>query len=92
MKILTISDTHGKHVWLSDSGLLPDADIVIHAGDCTPNGQTGDIEEFLRWYGDLDYKKKILIAGNHDWGFETHPKEHEDLCKSYGITYLNDSG
>ena len=32
MKILHLSDTHGKHLELPP---LPDADIVIHSGDFT---------------------------------------------------------
>lgn len=92
MKIVTISDTHGKHWQLTQKGLLPDGDIIIHSGDCTPRGSTADIEEFLRWYSDLDYKHKILIAGNHDWGFEREPEYHAELCETYGVTYLNDSG
>ena len=92
MKIVCISDTHGKHWWLTNNNRLPEGDIIIHSGDCTPRGATKDIEEFLRWYGDLNYEKKILIAGNHDWGFEKEPGYCEELCKSYDIIYLNDSG
>lgn len=89
-KIITISDTHGKHNYFKKK--LPKGDIIIHGGDCTPNGESCDIEEFLRWYGDLDYDMKILIAGNHDWDFENNPQDYQDLFDSYGITYLNDSG
>jgi predicted phosphohydrolase len=88
MKIVTISDTHSQHLRIP----LPAGDIIIHAGDCTPRGEAGDIEEFLRWFGDLDYDEKILIAGNHDWDFERNPHNYQDLFKSYGVTYLNDSG
>lgn len=92
MKIVTISDTHGKHWQLTNKNKLPKGDIIIHSGDCTGRGSTEDIEEFLRWYGDLDYSHKILIAGNHDWGFERDPDYHAELCNNYGVTYLNDSG
>ena len=90
MKIITISDTHGKHNYFSDK--LPEGDIIIHAGDSTPRGSQEDIEEFLRWFGDLEYDMKILIAGNHDWDFERHPDHYQNLFDSYGVTYLNDSG
>ena len=86
--ITTISDTHGQHTKI-DVGT---GDLIIHAGDATPMGKMEDIEEFLRWYGDLDFDKKILIAGNHDWDFEKLPKYCEELCKNYGVTLLNDSG
>lgn len=89
IKIVVISDTHGKHHKL----ILPDGDIIIHCGDSTPSGKHSDIEEFLKWYGDLPYDRKILIAGNHDWGFETEPDKYkQEIMDSYGITYLNDSG
>jgi len=89
IKIVTISDTHGQHHKLD----IPEGDMIIHAGDSTPNGKHDDIEEFLKWYGDLNYGIKILIAGNHDWGFEREPEKYkQEIMDSYGITYLNDSG
>jgi len=86
--ITTISDTHGKH----DKINVGSGDLIIHSGDCTPRGKKEDIEEFVRWYGDLEFEKKILIAGNHDWDFAISPEYCEELCLSYGVTYLNDSG
>lgn len=71
---------------------IPNGDIIIHAGDCTSNGHSTQIEEFLRWYGSLNFKKKIMIAGNHDWCFERGDKKYENMCKKLGITYLQDSG
>lgn len=86
--ITTISDTHGQHTKVD----VGSGDLIIHAGDCTPMGKMEDIETFLRWYGDLDFDKKILVAGNHDWDFEKLPKYCDELCKNYGVTLLNDSG
>lgn len=88
INITTISDTHGKHD-LIDVG---SGDLILHAGDCTPRGSNADIEEFLRWYGDLDFEMIVMIAGNHDFGFERDPKYCEELCKNYGVVLLNDSG
>ncbi len=88
MRIVTISDTHTQH-W---SVKIPDeGDIIIHAGDLSYQGTEDEIETFLKWYSDLDYGIKILVAGNHDWGFEKEPEYFEQMCKDYGITYLNDS-
>ncbi len=92
MKIIAISDTHGKHWWFPNNNRLPEGDIIIHSGDCTSRGSNDDIEEFLRWYGDLNYEYKILVAGNHDWGFEKDASYNAEMCENYGITYLNDSG
>jgi predicted phosphohydrolase len=88
MKIVCISDTHNKHKKLN----VGSGDIIIHAGDATGRGQSGELVPFLEWYSGLDFTYKILIAGNHDWGFEREPKKYEKLCEELGILYLNDSG
>lgn len=88
MKFVAISDTHNQHSKLE----LPEADVIIHAGDCTGTGTTKQIKEFCEWYGSLDYKYKILVAGNHDWGFEENPRKHRAICEENNIIYLQDSG
>ncbi len=88
MKIITISDTHGQHDQLS----LPKGDMIIHAGDVSSRGHKSEVDRFLRWYSQLDYKYKIFIAGNHDFYFENTPKQViEDLIPD-NLIYLNDSG
>jgi len=87
MKIVCISDTHNRHKEI-DCGK---GDIIIHAGDATGRGQSGEIEPFLKWYGSLDFVHKVMIAGNHDWGFEREPERFEKMCEKYGVIYLNDS-
>lgn len=86
--ITTISDTHGQH----DKIYVGSGDLVIHSGDCTPQGSTSDIEEFLKWYGDLEFDYKILVPGNHDWDFEKLPDSCKEMCENYGVILLNDSG
>lgn len=88
INITAISDTHGQHNKID----VGSGDLIVHAGDCTPKGAMSDIEEFLRWYGDLDFEKKILVPGNHDFSFEQTPEECKQLCENYGVTLLNDSG
>jgi Icc-related predicted phosphoesterase len=52
-----------------------------------------EIEEFCKWYSKLSYSYKILIAGNHDYGFQTKPREVKEILDRYpNITYLQDSG
>ena len=63
MKILHISDTHGKHQILKD---LPNADVIVHTGDITEDGTEEEVKDFIEWFGQLPYKHKIFIAGNHD--------------------------
>lgn len=64
MKILHISDTHGKHRQLKG---LPEADVIIHTGDFTEDGTEEEVKDFVEWFGGLPYKHKIFIAGNHDF-------------------------
>lgn len=63
MKILHISDTHGRHGRLTR---LPDADILVHSGDFTSAGSEDEALDFLEWFCDLQYPHKIFICGNHD--------------------------
>lgn len=72
MRIVCISDTHGFHRKLE----VPDADLLIHAGDFMVHGRTVDeIDDFNDWMGGLPHKQKIVIAGNHDLFFELNPQE-----------------
>jgi len=87
IKIAAFSDIHGQHSKIQ----IPEADIVICAGDCTNMGKECEVEDFCVWYGDLPHKHKILIAGNHDWLFEEDPVLAKKLCSDNGIIYLNDT-
>ncbi len=91
INITTISDTHGKHDLVHGKN-VGSGDLILHSGDCTPRGSREDIEEFLRWYGDLDFEMKVLIPGNHDFDFERNPELCAELAANYGVTLLNDSG
>jgi Icc-related predicted phosphoesterase len=92
-KITFISDTHNKHKHLTSKAMgniLGSGDILVHAGDCTSLGSKNEITQFLEWFSDTDFKHKIFIAGNHDFGFE----ERTDIDQEYkdkGVTYLFDN-
>jgi Icc-related predicted phosphoesterase len=69
--------------------------MIIHAGDMTSRGYKNEILPFLDWYNELNFKHKILIAGNHDFYFEQKGAEDDIvdmLANRPNITYLNDSG
>lgn len=68
-------------------------DMIIHAGDISSTGTRFEIEMFLNWFSKLNYKHKILIAGNHDFFFEEAPEYAiESLLNEYPeVTYLNDT-
>jgi Icc-related predicted phosphoesterase len=97
MKIVCISDTHSKHNQISSEYIDNkdgSIDMIIHAGDVSNRGYENEIINFLYWYNELNYKHKILIAGNHDFYFEkTNPETIKKLFSEFpNITYLNDSG
>jgi len=93
MKITFISDTHNKHNHLTSNAynnILGSGDVLVHAGDCTSMGKSHEITNFLNWFSMTDFKHKIFIAGNHDFGFEMHTDIAEEF-KEKGITYLFDT-
>ena len=63
MKILHLSDTHGRHHQIKN---LPEADVIIHSGDISHNGDENEVLDFLNWYIELPYRHKIFVTGNHD--------------------------
>ena len=87
MKIATISDTHNRHKEI----IVPEADIVLHAGDISGRGRHSEIMSFMDWYGKLNCKHKVMIAGNHDWGFEQNPEEYKKMAADNGIILLEDT-
>lgn len=87
MRIVAISDTHGKHSQFD----IPDGEVVIHAGDCMNSGRDiRELESFAKWFLDLPHKRKCLVAGNHDWIFQTNQTKALSLLP--GVSYLLDSG
>jgi hypothetical protein len=61
IKIVCISDTHNHRP------VLPQGDMLIHAGDLTINGTLAELEEQIAWLNSLPgFAAKIVIAGNHD--------------------------
>ncbi|WKZ59211.1 MAG: metallophosphatase domain-containing protein [Cyclobacteriaceae bacterium] len=86
MKIVCISDTHGRHHDVQ----LPSGDMLIHAGDVSAGGTESQIKDFLRWFSEQEFKYKIFIAGNHDFLFERDPETAKRLIPK-NIIYLQES-
>lgn len=89
-RLTFISDTHNKHEKLN--GFLPGGDILIHAGDLTGRGYITEIENFMKWYDNINnYDTKVFIAGNHDFGFQDDNQKLRGLLTGYKtIDYLED--
>lgn len=89
MRIVAISDTHGKHGCLRP---LPEGDILVHAGDVSRGGTKAQIIEFLDWFAAQSHPYKLFVAGNHDFFFEQASLKEVSALIPTGITYLHDSG
>jgi len=71
MIIDCISDLHGYFPFLLGG------DLLIIAGDLTAYDKIEEYQEFIKWLAHQEYKKKVVIAGNHD-----HKLEDFKLAKS----------
>jgi Icc-related predicted phosphoesterase len=67
-RFVCFSDTHGKHDAIAKSD-LPEADVLLHAGDFTNTGEQEQVESFSKWLDAYPAKHKVVIAGNHDITF-----------------------
>ena len=92
MTVCCISDLHSQlPEWRHPSG-----DVVIFAGDFTgPRSyhlQVPATEQFLKWFADLPFAHKLLVAGNHDGVPCLQPALFKDMLAAYpSVTYLEDS-
>lgn len=87
MKVVCISDTHGRHKKLN----IPECDLLIHAGDLTPKGEIPMLESALNWLSKQPAKHIVFIAGNHDRCFQDNPnhvKNHIIDKLPFHMTYL----
>jgi Icc-related predicted phosphoesterase len=91
MKIIVVSDTHGKHKNLDSSKL--ECDTFIHAGDITTQGELSTLLDFSFWLKDIPANNKIVIFGNHEIGFQNGPKRQKaiEMIKETGAYYLENN-
>ena len=72
-QIVFISDTHSLHNRL---GVLPEGDILVHAGDFTRSrpAKPEEYKEFSDWLVAQPHSHKVLISGNRDQLMDTAAK------------------
>lgn len=88
MRLVFISDTHSLHLKMEHP--VPAGDVLIHCGDCTNVGRVAELEDFNTWIGTLPHRRKIVVAGNHDWLFQRNLTKAKRLLTN--ATYLQDDG
>ena len=71
MKIALFSDTHASHGQIT----IPDADILIFAGDMTHCRTSRDVSNFNNFLGGLPHRYKIVVGGNHDYRLARNPEK-----------------
>ncbi|KZV71700.1 metallophosphoesterase domain-containing protein 1 [Peniophora sp. CONT] len=86
-RLVCISDTHSTH---ASQPLLPEGDILIHAGDLTHSGTFAELDDALNWLSAQPHPIKIFIAGNHDAGLANAFERDRLLSKHPGLLYLED--
>ena len=86
-----ISDTHRYHRRMEHK--LVGADVLAFAGDMCGRGHLDEVEDFAKWLDTIkdNYKKIIVIAGNHDWAFVRQGPAARDYIKAIpNAVYLED--
>lgn len=61
-KICFISDSHSKHNKL----IIPECDILVHAGDWTSLGEIHEVRNFGKWLDKQPAGEIVLVPGNHE--------------------------
>lgn len=67
---------------------LEGGDLLIVTGDLTARDTLAQHSDVLEWLHQQDYKKKVLVGGNHDHFLEKNP----NFYSKTNIDYLNNSG
>jgi Icc-related predicted phosphoesterase len=90
MRIVAISDTHEDHRRL----IIPECDLLIHAGDLTYQGSTVVLRDFNEWVRLLKLKgtikECIAIAGNHDLTLADRQRRKQASRAFTDFIYLKD--
>jgi predicted phosphodiesterase len=82
MRIVCLSDTHSFNARIGTLqendpepvGVIPDGDILIHAGDLTDSGKPNEIFDAYAWLSNMPHQRIVVTPGNHDFGFQKIPE------------------
>lgn len=84
MRLVLLSDTHMHHGRL----VVPDGDVLVHAGDATGRGTPQQIQDFAAFWRAQPHRHKVFVAGNHDFGLQSDPTLGP---AAFGESYLCDA-
>lgn len=89
MRLVCVADTHLFH---DERFVVPDGDVLVHAGDLCRRGDLDELTEAARWLATLPHRHKVIVAGNHDWAFQRSAATARELLRSMvpGAVYLED--
>ncbi|CAB3397617.1 unnamed protein product [Caenorhabditis bovis] len=82
LKVVCISDTHEQ---LGKVEEIPDGDVLIHAGDFTNNGNRDELIKFNEQMANLPHKYKLVVAGNHELGFDENERKEQRNPQDVGV-------
>lgn len=84
MKIVALSDTHGRHERVD----IPDGDMLLYGGDFGHLHSLDGVRRMNDWLAGLPHAHKFVVAGNCDAIWESRRREAErELTEA---TYLQD--
>jgi predicted phosphodiesterase len=95
IRIVCISDTHSKII---PDDLIPESEIIVHAGDITNNGKIYWLQQQAEWFRhlvDMKCLHLVVIGGNHDFCLDAFREEYceyaiPNIFGSSRIHYLRD--
>lgn len=89
MKIVAISDVHGKWNKLQ----IPECDILISAGDYSFRGEKHMVENFHKWLNKQEAGYIISGQGNHELWVEKNFAEAKEIAEKAcpGVHFIGDA-
>lgn len=82
-RFVCFSDTHGLHDQIPQAH-MPEADVLLHAGDFTNTGEHEQVESLRCWLEAYPAAHKVIIAGNHDVTFHEEYYMHGGAERFHG--------
>lgn len=86
-RFVAVSDTH----YAFDASLIPDGDVLLHAGDLMYRGTPDEWNERVESLAALPHKHKIFVPGNHDFYLEHYEGVARAELRRAGVKLIGTS-